>query len=477
MPSRPQTTLALVSLAMLIVSLDQYIVVVALPEIGRDLAFSDQALQSVVSAYAVASAGFLLLGGRLADVLGRRCMLVTGLAIYAGASLVGASATFPGLLLIARSAQGFGGALVFPATLSLVNTTFPEGRERDGAVAVWGAAGAAGLVIGVLLGGVLTHAFGWAAVFLINVPLAVPVAILALVYIPGDHHSATGRGLDLPGAISVTLGLTALVFALVQGPSLGWRSALVVATGAASLGFLIGFAVIERHSADPLVSPQLVGNPNLRTSAAIAFLFWATFGSVLYLVSIYLQEIRGYDALEAGVGFLLPTTIVVPGSALAGPMTTRFGLRRTLVVALAIGTFGAVVLSRAFSIDGSYVGLIPGLIAVSVGDGIAFTAIFLAASTGVADEQQGVAAGIASTSTSIGGAVGLALLVLAANSGTTGLAGHELRGAQAAGLQSATLLVAVGITAAAFLATRIRSEPDRNTRRKFIDWKPYRCRG
>jgi MFS family permease len=196
--SRQTATLALLAFAMLIVSLDQYIVVVALPEIGRELGYSSQTLQSVISAYAVASAGFLLLGGRAADLLGRRRIFVTGLTLYAGASLAGGLASVPAFLLGARAVQGLGGALVFPATLALVNTTFAEGRERNRALAVWGGAGAAGLVIGVLLGGVLTHTLGWEAVFLVNVPLAAAAALLAFPLIPADHPRDARPRFDLP---------------------------------------------------------------------------------------------------------------------------------------------------------------------------------------------------------------------------------------------------------------------------------------
>ena len=220
---RKAATLALLAFAMLIVSLDQYIVVVALPEIGRELGFSAQTLQAVISAYAVASAGFLLLGGRASDLLGRRRMFVTGLSLYAGASLLGGLAPRPRSCSPPAPMQGLGGALVFPATLSLVNTTFAEGPERNRAVAVWGGAGAAGLVIGVLLGGVLTQALGWEAVFFVNVPLAAPAPLLAFALIRPDRARERGRNFDLPGALSVTLGVTLIVFALVRaGARLGF---------------------------------------------------------------------------------------------------------------------------------------------------------------------------------------------------------------------------------------------------------------
>jgi MFS family permease len=242
--------LALLAFAMLIVSLDQYIVVVALPEIGRDLGYSEQTLQSVISAYAVASAGFLLLGGRAADLLGARRILVAGLMLYAGASLAGGLAPSGEVLLAARAVQGLGGALVFPSTLALINTTFPEGRERNRALAVWGGTGAAGLVVGVLLGGALTQALGWEAVFFVNVPLAGAALTLAFVLIPPDRARETRRRFDLPGALSVTLAITLLVFALVQGPTLGWGSAGIVASATAG-ALLLAATRSSRHACSP----------------------------------------------------------------------------------------------------------------------------------------------------------------------------------------------------------------------------------
>ena len=459
---RPGGALALLAFAMLIVSLDQYIVVVALPEIGRGLGYSAHTLQAVISAYAVASAGFLLLGGRASDLLGRRRVLVSGLALYGLGSLAGGLARAPEVLLVARAVQGLGGALIFPATLALVNTTFAEGPERNRAMAVWGGAGAAGLVIGVLLGGVLTQALGWEAVFFVNVPLAVIALLLAFALISADRERELGRRFDLPGALSTTLGVTLLVFALVQGPNLGWGSPGVLSSAVGGLLLLSGFAVIERRSRDPLVPPRLLANRNLVIAVMIACLFWATFGSVLYFLTLYFQEVRGYDALETGLGFLLPTAVVVAGSTLAGRVVTRCGLRPTLVAALAVGATGAVALGLAMSPGGSYVALIPGLILISVGDGIVFTTMFIATGTGVDDREQGVASGISSTSTSIGAAVGLALLVLVAASGTGGLAGEALRVATADGLSTAVLVIAAGIAATALVALNLR--PNARTR-------------
>src|SRR5262245_35264688 len=364
--NRSTATLALLSFAMLIVSLDQYIVVVALPEIGRDLGYSAQTLQSVISAYAVASSGFLLFGGRAVDLLGPRRMLVTGLTMYSVASLAGGLATRPEVQLAARAVQGLGGALVFPSTLALINTTFAEGRDRNRALGIWGGAGAAGLVVGVLLGGVLTRAFGWQAVFFVNVPLAAAALMLAFPLIKADRPRDANRMFDLPGALTATGAVTLLVFALVQGPDVGWDSPRILAATTVGLLLLWGFIVIERGSNDPLVPTRLLANRVLMVAVLIAFMFMATFGSLLYFLSIYFQNVRGYDALETGAGFLLPTAVVVAGSALAGHVVTRFGLRFTLIAAPIIGAAGAVAVALAISPDRSYATLIPGLLAVSI---------------------------------------------------------------------------------------------------------------
>ncbi|MFE5812935.1 MFS transporter [Streptomyces sp. NPDC056479] len=469
--NRETATLALLSFAMLIVSLDQYIVVVALPDIARDLGYSAQTLQSVISAYAVASAGFLLFGGRAADLIGPRRVLVTGLALYAGAALVGGLATGREVLLAARAFQGLGGALVFPTTLALINVMFAEGRARNRALGIWGGAGAAGLVIGVLLGGLLTRAFGWEAVFLVNVALAGPALVLAFVLIPKDRQRDRGRKFDLPGALSVTLAVTMIVFALVQGPGLGWLSPGILFSATAGLLLLGVFALIERNSSDPLVPPRLLANRSLITSLVIAFMFMATFGSVLYFLSIYFQEILGYDALQTGAGFLIPTVVVVAGSTTAGQMVTRFGLNWTLLGALAIGALGAVLLGLAISPDGSYASLIPGLVALGIGDGIVFTTMFIAAGTGVSDRDQGIASGIASTGSGMGAAVGLAILVLVATAGLDDLTGERLQNETAEGISTTLFVVAGGIVLTFLVALSRRARPAETER------APVPCQG
>jgi MFS family permease len=450
---------------MLIVSLDQYIVVVALPEIGRDLGYSLQSLQSVISAYAVASAGFLLFGGRASDLLGRRRMFVLGLTLYSVASLTGGLAGAPVVLLAARAVQGLGGALVFPGTLSLVNTTFAEGPERNRALSVWAGAGAAGLVVGVLLGGVLTQAAGWQAVFFVNVPLVAVALVGAFALIDRDGERDRSRKFDLPGALSATGGITLVVFALVEGPTLGWGSPAILLGGAAGVLLLAAFALIETHSRDPLVPIRLLRNRCLTSAIAIGFLFMATFGSVLYFLTLYFQNIHGYDALQTGVGFLLPTAVVVAGSALGGRLATRFGLRSTLVGALLLGAVGAALLGLAMSPDGAYLTLIPGLTGLSVGDGVVFTTVFIAASTGVPDREQGVASALTSTGMGIGAVIGLALLVLVANAGTDDLVGEPSRIASAHGLSNAVIVVAAGIAAMIAIALSFGRSPGRLPKR------------
>jgi MFS family permease len=345
--------------------------------------------------------------------------------------------------------------------LALINTTFVEGSARNRALGIWGGSGAAGLVIGVLFGGLLTQAFGWEAVFLVNVALAGPAFLLAFVVIPPDGERDTGRESDLPGALSVTVGVTLVVFALVLGPGLGWLSPGILLSACMGLLLVGAFAIIERRSSDPLMPPRLLSNPNLITGVVIAFLFMATFGSVLYFLSIYFQDVLGYDALRTGVGFLIPTAVVVAGSTAAGQLVTRFGLRRTLAAALAVGAVGAVALGLAVSPDGTYVELIPGLVALSIGDGVVFTSMFIAAATGVPDRDQGIASGIAATGSGIGAAVGLALLVLVATAGLGDLSGEELRVAAADGIRTTLFVVAGGIALTFLVAlSRCPSPPE-----------------
>ncbi|MEV4617010.1 MFS transporter [Kitasatospora sp. NPDC049258] len=451
--------LALLAFAQLIVSIDYNIVYVALPEIGSGLGFSSQTLQWVVSAYAVAFGGFLLFGGRASDLFGRRRMFVLGLSLYAVSSLVGGLAGSPALLVGARAVQGLGGAFLFPATLALVVTSFTEGKERNRALSVWAAAGASGMVIGSLLGGVLTQAFGWQAVFYVNVPLAGGAALLALSLITPDGAREKGRRFDLPGALTATVGATLVVFTLVQAPTSGWTSPLILTSALVGLALVAAFIAIEARSADPLMPLRLFRNPNLSTGVATTFLFMATFGTLLYFLTVYFQTVHGYTALETGNAFLIPMVAGFLGSMLGGKLATRFGIRPTLISSFVIGGAGTAAMGLTMSTDGSYLALLPGLVVLSVCQGVIFTTMFAASSTGVHPYEQGIASGIVSTGQQVGSAVGLAVLVAIANSGTEGLSGEALRTATNDGLRTAVFVATAGIALLVLVALNFKKAP------------------
>lgn len=280
---RPGWALALLALAQLVFSLDLNIMFVALPRIGAALGFSSQTEQWVVSAYVVLAAGFMLLGGRISDVLGRRRAFVAALVVYALSSLAGGLAPDQAVVIVARAAQGIGGALLLPATLGLLTTLFEEGPQRNRALAVWSGAGASGLSIGALLGGILTQALGWPAVFFVNVPLAGLAALAALRVIPADGPRASRRRFDVAGALTVTAGATLTVFVLVQGPGAGWGSPLIIAAAALAVAFLAAFGFAEARRPDVLLPPRLLRNRSLRSGVATTALYMATFGTLPYL--------------------------------------------------------------------------------------------------------------------------------------------------------------------------------------------------
>ncbi|GAA1858260.1 MFS transporter [Actinomadura bangladeshensis] len=464
---RPAAALALLAFAQLIISLDYNIVYVALPEIGSELGFSAQTLQWVVSAYAVAFGGFLLLGGRAVDLFGPRRVFMAGLALYAVSSLAGGLAGSPVPLVAARAVQGLGGALLFPATLTLVSTGFTEARERNRAFAVWGTAGGSGMILGSLLGGVLTQAFGWAAVFYVNVPLAAAAALLALPLFPHDAVRRAGRRFDAAGALTATAGTTLVVFTLVQGPESGWDAPSVV--GAAGLGtaLLAAFAAIEARSADPLLPLRLLRGRDLSTGALVTFLYMATFGTLLYFLTVYFQVVRGYDAMRTGLAFLVPMAAIVAGSQLAGRLATARGPRTAMLASLAAGGTGALVLGASLGTGSSYLSLLPGLIVLGVGQGAGYTLMFGAATAATPDHQQGIASAVASTTQQAGGAVGLAVLVAIANAPTAGVTGPALRAATTDGLRAAVFAASAGIALTALAALgftpRPRAHPTRTT--------------
>ncbi|MEV6910141.1 MFS transporter [Amycolatopsis sp. NPDC051071] len=450
--------LALLALAQLIYALDLNIVFVALPEIGSDLGFPGQTQQLVVSAYVVFAGGFLLLGGRAADLLGRRRIFVLALALYAVSSLAGGLAGSPAVIIVARAVQGIGGALLLPSTLSLINTLFPEGPKRNRALAVWGGAGASGLTIGALLGGVLTENFGWPAVFYVNVPLAGLVALAAFFVIPRDPARTERRKFDLPGALTVTAGATLLVFALVQGPELGWGSPLVVGALVLAVAFLAIFAIVEARSSDPLMPFRVFRNRSLTVGMTVTFIYMATFGVLPYFLTVLLQSVHGYSALQTGLAFLIPSVAIASGTQLGERFATRIGNRNTLVIGFVIGMIGTVALAFGFDAEAGYGALIAGLVVSGVGQGIVWTAMWIAAATGTAAHEQGVANGIASTTLNIGNAIGLAVFTALATIGIGGATGDELRVATADGEFVVVLLTAAGMVLGLLVTLTLRQK-------------------
>ncbi|MFI0938980.1 MFS transporter [Streptomyces sp. NPDC021020] len=441
---RDRQRLGLLALTQLIVALDYNIVYVALPDIGDALGFGPQSVQWVVSAYAVGLGGLLLFGGRAVDRLGARRMFMTGLALYGVASLAGGLAPSAGVLIAARAVQGVGGALLTPATLTLVYRGFAEGPARNRALGAWGMAGSAGLATGSLLGGVLTEYLGWEWVFFVNVPLALGCALAAPRLLPADPPRTRGA-FDLPGAALATAGSVLLVLGLASGPQAGWlslRGAGALGAGAVLIGVLL---YVEARTRDPLIPLKLARGRNLSTTMIVIALFQGTLGGGFYILTSYLQPVRGYSALQTGLTFL-PLTLVCMAAALkAAPVLLgRFGVRTTLA-ASTVGTgAGIAVMVAGTTSGGGFWTLLPGSVVWGLFGGVAFVTLFASAGSGVAPHEQGVASGLASTAKEVGGAMGLAAFVAI----TTG-SPHLLDGLHAAGWTAAAATVVAGLIALA----------------------------
>lgn len=450
--TRRGVTLALLAFAQLIIALDLNIVFVALPEIGTGLGFSSQTLQWVVSVYTVFTGGFLLFGGRAADLIGQRRMFIFALWLYALSSLIGGLAWAPEVIIAARAVQGIGGAFLFPATLSLVNRLFAEGPERNRALAVWGGAGASGLTIGSLAGGLLTGAFGWPSVFYVNVLLAGIAILAAFFVIPRDPRRHEHRSFDLAGALTVTAGATLLVFALVQGPEYGWLSPSILWSAGLALLFLVAFAIIEANSSDPLMPLRLFRNRSLAAGMTITFLYMATFGTLPYFLTVLFQNVQGYSALETGIAFLVPSIAIAAGTQIGARLSTRLSNRSSLVGGMVIGAIGTALLVPATTPESAYLALAPGLIVSGVGQGIVWTAMWIAAAAGVHHDEQGVASGMASTTLNVGNAIGLAVLIAIANRHVGNLSGDVPREAVTDGMQLAFWIATAGIALSILVA-------------------------
>ncbi len=425
--------LVIACLAQFMVVLDATVVNVALPSIQRGLHFSASNLQWVVNAYTLIFGGFLLLGGRAADLLGRKRLFAAGVALFSFASLLNGLAQTSGMLIAGRALQGLGGALVSPAALSIITTTFTEREDRTKALGVWSAIAAGGGAVGLLLGGVLTQLASWPWIFIVNVPVGLITLALTMRLIPESRVEGTHRTFDLAGAVTVTTGLVVLVFAIVKAQSFGWGSGRTIGLMAAGLGLIAVFTQIERRSKAPLVRLSIFRVRTLAAADAVLLLVASGMFGMFFFASLYVQEILGYSPLQAGLAFLPVTAGIVIGAGMAQQLIKQIGVRNVSIVGITLAAIGMIVLTQ-LPVHGSYLGdLLPGLVPMSIGMGLTFVPITLLGTGGVANNDAGLASGLFNTAQQVGGSLGLAILsTLAASqtaslliSGHTGFVGHQ----------------------------------------------------
>ena len=451
--------LALLATVQFMVVLDIAIVNVALPSIQTDLGFSQENLQWVISAYALFFGGFLLLGGRTADLLGRRRLFVAGLVVFSAASLLSGLAWSDDALIVARAVQGLGAAMITPAALAILMTTFSEGKERNTALGVWGATGAFGAVAGVLLGGILTDFLSWEWVFYINVPVGLAALALTPVLL-SESRDPYVRSFDVPGAVLVTSGMVTLVYAITQARSYGWGSVETIGLFAAAGVLLAAFAVWEARAKEPLMPFSIF---RIRTVAAAnisgLILGTVTF-SMFLMLTLYMQQVLTYSPLKTGVAYLAVAGTAIIWSTVAAQLVTRIGVKPVIAAGMGFLTAGLLYFTQ-ISVGGSYVGdLLPGFLLIAVGLGFTFVPISIAALAGVQTSQAGLASGLFNTSQQIGGALGIAALSAIATSTTEdGVAsGTPVPQALTDGFETALLwggiIAALGILVALVLVRR-----------------------
>ena len=453
---RRWTALILLCVAQFIVVLDASIVNVALPSIGRGLHFSEQNLPWIVNAYVIAFGGFLLLGGRAADLLGRRRVFMAGLLVVAVASLLAGFAATQGELIATRAAQGLGAAIVSPSALSIVTTLFRDGAERNKALGAWGAvAGSAGAA-GVLLGGVLTTGLGWQWVLWVNVPVSLVALALTPGLVPESRSESTTRHFDAAGAVSVTAGLSLLAYALLDASTAGWGSAKIVSLLASAVVLLAVFVAIELRSKAPLIPFRIFRLRTLTGANVVGLLLGASLFSMFFFISLYMQQVLGYSPIHAGLSYLPLAVTIIVAAGVGGQLVTRIGFKPILAAGMLLIALGLVWFSR-ISVGGGFLADIlgPSLLA-ALGLGFGFVTSTIAAVSGVREQEQGLASGLINTSQQIGGALGLAVLSTIATTRThNALAGGtNLPHALTAGFQAAFLGGAV-IAAFGFAATLI----------------------
>jgi EmrB/QacA subfamily drug resistance transporter len=407
--------LALVAVAQFMVVLDATIVNVALPSIQHGLHFSQSSLQWVINGYTLLFGGFLLLGGRAADLFGRKRLFLIGIAVFSAASLLYGLATSSGILVAGRALQGLGAALVSPAALSIITTTFAEGTERTKALGVWSAISAGGGAFGLLAGGALTQALSWPWIFFVNVPIGVAAFVLAARYLP-ETRSEVRERVDLAGAVSVTAGLVVLVYAIVKAQAWGFGSVRTLGLAALAAALLVGFVAIERRSRSPLIRLDIFRTRSLASANAVMLLVVSGMFAMFFFVSIFVQELLGYSPLKAGVAFLPMTGGIIIGAAIAQQLIRRIGVRTVALIGMSLASLGLLMLGGLPVAAAYATNLLPSLVVLSVGLGLTFAPITLIATTNVDGRDAGLASGLLNTSQQVGGALGLAVLsTLAAN--------------------------------------------------------------
>jgi EmrB/QacA subfamily drug resistance transporter len=417
MARRRWLALGLLCLVQFMVVLDVAIVNVALPSIQVDLGFSQSDLQWVISAYALVFGGFLLLGGRAADIVGRRRLFLVGVVVFTAASLLAGLAWSDTSLIAARVLQGLGAAVITPAALSILSTTFPEGRERNIALGAWGAVGGFGAVAGVLLGGILTDALSWEWIFFVNVPVGV-AGFLVAPFLLDESRDAEVKSFDLPGAVLVTGGLSLLVYAVTQAGQEGWLAAETLVSFAISAALLAGFVGWELRHADPLMRFGILRTSTVSGANVAGFIMGTAMFSMFLMLTLYMQQVLGYSPMRTGVAYLAVAGTAILWSGVAAQLVTRIGVKPVMVIGMTTLTGGLVWFTQV-SAGGSYAAdLLPGFLLIGVGIGFSFVPISIAALAGVAPAEAGLASGLINTSQQIGGAIGIAALSTIATSRT-----------------------------------------------------------
>ena len=421
-PRAKNLALILLAMTQFVVVIDAAIVNVALPSIGAHLHFSRDDLSWVVNAYTLTFGGFLLLGGRLADLLGRRRMFMGGLVLFSLASFAGGIAQSEPWLIAARAVQGLGAAIVSPAALSIITTTFSEGTERNRALGIWGAVAGAGGAAGVLLGGILTSGLSWRWVLFVNVPIGITAALLAPRFLAESRAEDGAKTFDFPGAVTVTAGLSLLVYAVVDAVNSGWGSTATILRLAGAAALLVAFLLIEQRTRDPLMPFSIFRLRTLRGANIVGLLIGMSLFSMFFFISLYLQDVMHYSPIKTGISYLPLAVGIIVSAGLASQLVNRFGFKPPLVTGLLLISGGLIWFAQVPGTGGSYWAdvLGPSLLA-AVGLGFSFVTVTIAAVSGTKPHEAGLASGLINTSQQVGGALGLAILATVANSRTQDL--------------------------------------------------------